>query len=101
MRRIHTRNQENRMEKSAVDILWVLIAGSLVFLMQAGFLCVESGLTRAKNTINVAIKNLTDFGISALLFWLFGFGLMFGVSHHGIIGTTQFLVSLNSTWAIK
>lgn len=61
-----------------LDILWLLFSAALVFVMQAGFLCLETGLTRTKNNINVAIKNLTDFGLTTLVFWLFGYGLMFG-----------------------
>ncbi|KAF0094753.1 MAG: ammonium transporter Amt family [Puniceicoccaceae bacterium 5H] len=61
-----------------LDMAWVLVAAALVFLMQAGFLCLESGMSRAKNSINVAVKNLGDFILGALLFWLFGFGIMFG-----------------------
>jgi Amt family ammonium transporter len=63
--------------------------------MQAGFTCLESGLTRSKNSINVAIKNITDFGISTILFWSFGFGMMFGASVNGWIGSTQFFLSLD------
>ena len=66
------------MEKTAIDILWVLLGAALVFLMQAGFLCLETGLTRSKNNINVAIKNLADFAVTTLLFWLVGFAFMFG-----------------------
>jgi Amt family ammonium transporter len=76
------------MDRSFVDILWVLISASLVFLMQAGFLCLEAGSTRSKNAINVVIKNISDFGISVLCFWLFGYGLMFGASHFGWVGTS-------------
>ncbi len=72
------------------DILWILICAALVFLMQAGFTCLESGIVRAKNSINVAIKNFTDFLIAAGLFWVLGFGLMFGESYAGWIGTTDF-----------
>ena len=78
--------------KSPVDILWVIIAAGLIFLMQAGFTCLESGLTRAKNSINVAIKNLTDLGVCAILFWAFGFALMFGASKGGWIGSSMFFV---------
>ena len=74
------------MDHSTVDILWLVIASALVFLMQAGFLCLETGLTRSKNNINVAIKNLADLAISILLFWLFGFALMFGTSWEGVVG---------------
>ena len=56
--------------------------------MQAGFLCLEAGSTRSKNTINVVIKNISDAGVSVLCFWLFGFGLMFGQTHFGWFGFT-------------
>jgi len=59
----------------------------------------ESGLTRSKNSINVAIKNITDFGISTILFWAFGFALMFGTSHGAWIGLTGFFLPLDEgTW---
>ena len=78
------------MEKTTIDILWVLLSASLVFLMQGGFLCLESGMTRNKNNINVALKNLTDFGISITLFWAVGFALMFGVSKAGWFSLSGF-----------
>ena len=74
-----------------IDAVWVAICGALVFFMQPGFQMVESGLTREKNSINVAIKNLTDIGISLFVYWLFGFGIMFGLSKGGLIGTSHFL----------
>ena len=74
-----------------IDAVWVAVCGALVFFMQPGFQMVESGLTREKNSINVAIKNLTDIGISLFVYWLFGFGLMFGLSKSGVIGTSHFL----------
>jgi len=77
----------------AVDILWVIAASALVFLMQAGFLGLEAGLTRTKNAINVAIKNLADFGVSVIVFWLVGFGLMFGAASSGWFGTDRFALS--------
>ncbi len=70
--------------------------GGLVFLMQAGFMCLESGFTRAKNSINVAIKNLTDFLISMLLFWGFGFGLMFGMTYAGWVGLDSMLLDFDT-----
>lgn len=78
-----------------IDALWLLLCSGLVFLMQAGFMCLESGLTRSKNSINVAIKNLADFGISVSLFWLFGYALMFGKSQAGWLGSTGFIPTLN------
>lgn len=76
-----------------IDLLWVLLCTGLVFLMQAGFMCLESGLTRSKNSINVAVKNLADFGLSVALFWVFGYALMFGASQSGWLGTTRFIPS--------
>ena len=73
-----------------VDFMWVLVSAGLVFLMQAGFLCLETGLTRTKNNINVAVKNLVDFGLTTVLFWAFGFAFMFGSTQGGIIGLTRF-----------
>ena len=83
------------MDKSLTDILWVLLCAGLVFLMQAVFTCLESGLTRSKNSINVAIKNLSDFGISTILFWTFGFALMFGATRSTFIGTTDFFFPID------
>lgn len=73
-----------------IDIAWVLTCAALVFMMQAGFCCLESGYVRSKNSVNVAAKNFSDFCISAGLFWLLGFGLMFGTSNSGLIGTEGF-----------
>lgn len=63
---------------SAVDTGWMLIGAALVFFMQAGFAMVETGFTRAKNAGNIIMKNLMDFCLGTPLFWLIGFGLMFG-----------------------
>ena len=69
-----------------LDTFWLLICAILVFLMQAGFMCLESGLSRNKNNINVALKNVTDFGIAVVTFWAFGFALMYGTSVSGLFG---------------
>lgn len=84
------------MQPELIDILWVLTCAGLVFVMQAGFLCLEAGLTRTKNSINVAVKNITDFSIALVLYWSFGFALMFGTSWGGWWGSTLFFVSWNS-----
>ncbi|MBA2114430.1 ammonium transporter [Bremerella alba] len=73
-----------------LDIAWMLICAALVMLMQGGFCLLESGLVRAKNSFNVALKNLVDFCASAAVYWLFGFAIMFGASYHGWFGTTMF-----------
>jgi len=76
--------------KSFVDTLWVINCAILVFIMQAGFMCMETGLSRHKNSINVALKNAADFGVAVVVFWTFGFGLMFGKSFNGLFGTDLF-----------
>jgi Amt family ammonium transporter len=86
------------MERTTLDYIWIIIGSALVFMMQAGFAMVESGLTRSKNSINVAIKNLTDYGISTMVYWIAGFGLMFGVSLGGVLGSSFFLFNPSSTW---
>ena len=63
---------------SPVNTIWVLLGAALVFFMQAGFAMVETGFTRAKNAGNIIMKNLMDFAIGTPIFWLLGFGLMFG-----------------------
>ncbi len=75
---------------SNIDTLWVIDCAILVFIMQAGFMCMETGLSRHKNSINVALKNAADFGVSVVIFWIFGFGLMFGTSYNGFFGTDLF-----------
>ncbi|MCR9143384.1 MAG: ammonium transporter [bacterium] len=78
-------------DHTLMDVLWVLVASGLVFVMQAGFALLESGFTRSKNSINVAMKNMTDLGLSVILYWVSGFGIMFGVSYQGWFGTSGFL----------
>ena len=70
---------------SSVDTMWVLIGAALVFFMQAGFAMVETGFTRAKNAGNIVMKNLMDFCIGTPVFWVLGFGLMFGTDLGGFI----------------
>ncbi|MEO0562712.1 MAG: ammonium transporter, partial [Chloroflexota bacterium] len=83
-------------EMTSLDILWVLVSAGLVFLMQGGFLCLETGLTRNKNNINVAIKNITDFGLTTIIFWMFGYAFMFGRSTlGGWLGVSDFFPALD------
>jgi len=65
--------------------------------MQPGFMCLEAGLARSKNSINVAVKNLADFCVSVMLFWAFGYALMFGASQAGWIGSSRFFPQLNNS----
>ena len=76
----------------AVDTVWTIVAGILVFLMQAGFAMVEGGFTRAKNVANIMMKNIGDFSMASLGFWILGFGIMFG-NGNSFLGTTRFFVA--------
>ena len=73
--------------------LWLLVAGCLVFLMQAGFAFLEAGLTRAKNLGNIMAKNLADMSVGALAFWAVGWGFAFGTDKGSLIGGDAFFLS--------
>ena len=66
------------MNYDVTTVIWVLVATALIYFMQAGFALCEAGLTRAKNTGNILMKNLMDFCIGTPCYWLVGFGIMFG-----------------------
>jgi Amt family ammonium transporter len=74
-----------------INVVWTCVAAFLVFFMQAGFAMVEAGFTQAKNAVNILMKNLMDFSIGTIAFFLLGFGLMFGATN-GLFGTTDFAI---------
>lgn len=74
------------------DMIWLVLAAALVFFMQAGFAMVEVGLTRAKNAGNILMKNLMDFAAGAIVFFLVGYGLMYGSTVSGLIGSDKFML---------
>jgi ammonium transporter, Amt family len=85
--------EETTLEQAiaAIDMMWIIVAASLVFFMQAGFALVETGLTRAKNATNIIMKNLMDFCIGSLAFWMIGWGLMYGADGFGgLFGFSEF-----------
>lgn len=73
-----------------LNTVWMLLAAMLVFFMQPGFALCEAGFTRSKNTVNILFKNFVDFMIGSVLFWLFGFGIMFGNNGEGFMGIPNF-----------
>jgi ammonium transporter, Amt family len=77
--------------KVALDTLWVVVTGCLVFFMNAGFALLESGLCQAKNAVNILAKNFIVFAVSSLAFWVVGFGLMFG-DGNGFVGLSGWLI---------
>ncbi len=74
-----------------INIMWTMIGAFLVYFMQAGFAMCEAGFTRAKNTGNILMKNMMDFVLGSLFFFLFGFAVMHGTDWNGIIGIKGFL----------
>jgi Amt family ammonium transporter len=75
---------------SELQVIWMAMCVMLVFFMQAGFALLESGASRAKNSINVLMKNYMDMCLGGLIFWSVGFGLMFGDTSTGWLGTNHF-----------
>ncbi|OHB41004.1 MAG: hypothetical protein A2069_06570 [Planctomycetes bacterium GWB2_41_19] len=80
------------MESLQINInhVWVMVAACMVFFMQLGFTSYEAGFSQSKNAISISIRNLVEFLVSSLAFYVVGFGLMFGASHMGWIGTNHF-----------
>ncbi|HHT9106116.1 MAG TPA: ammonium transporter [Candidatus Wujingus californicus] len=83
------------MESIQINInhVWVMVAACLVFFMQMGFTSYEAGFSQSKNAISISIRNLVEFLVSSLVFYVTGFGLMFGISYMGWIGTNHFFVT--------
>ena len=82
----------------ASNTAWLVLASVLVFFMQAGFALVESGMSRAKNAVNVMMKNYMDGCVGGITFWLFGFGLMFGSNITGWFGMSHFAPHEGEPW---
>jgi Amt family ammonium transporter len=76
---------------TAIDTIWVLVTAFLVFFMQLGFGMLEAGFTRAKNAVNILMKNLMDFCIASLGYWAVGFALMYGAGSL-FMGNTLFFL---------
>ncbi|NJM11909.1 MAG: ammonium transporter, partial [Synechococcaceae cyanobacterium SM1_2_3] len=84
--------------RAAVDTIWLATSAGLVFLMQAGFALLEGGMSRSKNSVNVIMKNYMDACVGGLIFWLIGFGLMFGNNPTGWFGASHFALNAASDW---
>lgn len=93
-----TQTQNIQEIRLSLDSVWVVLGGILVFFMQAGFALIESGSVRSKNTINVLMKNYMDACLGGLVFWLMGFGLMFGINQSGWIGGSHFAPNQLDDW---
>lgn len=82
----------------SIDVIWLATASALVFFMQAGFALLESGMSRAKNCINVVMKNYLDLCLGSLAFFFVGFALMFGANPSGWFGTSHFAMHDVASW---
>jgi Amt family ammonium transporter len=82
----------------ALDTVWTLVAAILVMFMQPGFAMLEAGLTRAKNSVNILMKNLMDFCFASVLYWFVGFGIMFGAGNAFLGESGFFLVDAGNTF---
>ncbi|MFC0524285.1 ammonium transporter [Pontibacillus salicampi] len=78
---------------ASMDMVWIMIAAFLVFFMHAGFAMVEAGFTRSKNALNILMKNFLTMSIASVLYFIVGYGIMFGSSAGGIIGADGFMLS--------
>lgn len=88
-------NQVDLLQEN-INLVWVIVAGVLVFLMQAGFGLLESGMSRSKNAVNVILKNYMDLCVGSLIFFVVGYGLMFGTNSSGWFGTDHFVLSTDN-----
>ncbi len=82
-----------------LNSVWLMTAAILVFFMQAGFALLEGGMARSKNAVNVIMKNYMDCCVGGLLFYLVGYGLMFGTNPSGWIGEDSFMPTVGSDWS--
>ena len=82
---------------TAIDFIWILLAAFLVFSMHAGFTLVEVGFTRAKNAVNIIMKNFMTVALGLIIYFFVGYGLMFGTSAGGFLGTDGFILRLISS----
>ena len=89
---------ETTTSPEAINTIWVMTASALIFLMQAGFAFLEGGMVRSKNTVNVIMKNFMDSCYSGIVYWLVGFGIMFGTNPSGWFGIDHFFPAHLGDW---
>jgi len=84
----------------AIDTVWVVVAGCLVLLMQAGFACLEMGLSRMKHSGAVAAKILVNFALALVVFWAVGFAIAFG-DGNGLFGSTGWFIEIGNAGGVE
>ncbi|MGD2035153.1 MAG: ammonium transporter [Bacteroidales bacterium] len=80
----------------SINNIWLLVTTFLVMFMQPGFALVEAGFTRSKNTANILMKNLMDFSVGSITYWLIGYSIMYGDSIGGLIGNPATSFAFNA-----
>ena len=88
---LHAQSGAPSPEINAINTVWVLIAAFLVFAMQVGFVMLEAGFARSRESINILVEGIVDTCICGVLFWAWGFAFMFEPGN-GFIGTTGFFL---------
>lgn len=95
-------NIQEAATQTNLNYVWTILAAILVFFMQAGFALLEAGFSRSKNAVNIIMKNFMDVGAGGLVFFAIGFGIMFGTTAGGWIGTDGFFLTgiegQDTTW---
>ncbi len=81
--------------KVSIDTAWVLLTGFLVFFMQTGFALLETGMIRQTAAVNALLENFIDAGLTAVVWWVVGFGIAFGTSNGGLFGTSLFMPGMD------
>jgi len=76
---------------SPINTVWVLITAFLVFFMQAGFMALEAGFSRSRETVNILLECVFDTCLCGVLYWAIGFAFQFGVGN-GLIGHQFFFL---------
>ncbi|KPV55077.1 ammonium transporter, partial [Paenibacillus sp. A3] len=77
---------------SGLDTIWVVLSAAMILLMEGGFALLEAGFVRQKNAVSIIMKVFVDITFGALIFFFFGFALMYGKDAGGLIGTTGFMM---------
>ena len=89
---LHADSAQPSPEINALNTVWVLIAAFLVFCMQVGFVMLEAGFARSRESVNILVEGIVDTCICGVTFWAWGFAFMF-MNGNGFIGYHGFFLN--------